>query len=163
MAAREARRLRFFDLLRQRRLLPEQTNYRKWRDDRIFTWDGNRTLDEFWHRPDGRTVHVVSDCRGDGGVTFLFDDVTERFSLERQYHGLIESQRETLDHLNEGIAVFGADGCLQLSSGFPNHLAFAGRSTSGTAAFGSSHCPKRSSGARTAVLANASGCDNGHA
>ncbi len=104
----------FFDQLRQRRLLPEQTNYRKWRDDRVLTWDGNRTLDEFWHRPDGRTVHVVTDCRGDGGVTFLFDDVTERLSLERQYHSLIEGQRETLDHLNEGIAVFGADGRLQL-------------------------------------------------
>ena len=67
-----------------------------------------------WHRPDGRTVHVVTDCRGDGGVTFLFDDVTEKISLERQYHTLIESQRETLDHLSEGIAVFGADGRLQL-------------------------------------------------
>ncbi len=103
-----------FDLLRQRRLLPEQANYRKWRDDRLLTWDSNRTLDEFWHRADGRTVHVVTDCRGDGGVTFLFDDVTEKLSLERQYHSLIESQRETLDHLNEGIAVFGADGRLQL-------------------------------------------------
>ena len=103
-----------FDLLRQRRLLPEQTSYRKWRDDRVLTWDRNRTLDEQWHRPDGRTVHVATDCRGDGGVTFLFDDVTEKLSLERQYHSLIEGQRETLDHLNEGIAVFGADGRLAL-------------------------------------------------
>lgn len=104
----------FFDLLRQRRLLPEQANYRKWRDDRVLTWDRKRTLDELWHRPDGRTVHVVTDCRSDGGVTFLFDDVTEKLSLERQFHSLIESQRETLDHLSEGIAVFGADGRLQL-------------------------------------------------
>ncbi len=104
----------FFDLLRQRRLLPEEPNYRKWRDDRLLTWDRNRTLDELWHRPDGRTVHVVTDCRNDGGVTFLFDDVTEKLSLERQYHSLIEGQRETLDHLSEGIAVFGADGRLQL-------------------------------------------------
>ncbi len=103
-----------FDLLRQRRLLPEQANYRKWRDDRVLTWDQNRTLDEFWHRPDGKTVHVATDYRSDGGVTFLFDDVTERISLERQYHSLIEGQRETLDHLHEGIAVFGADGRLQL-------------------------------------------------
>ncbi len=104
----------FFDLLRQRRLLPEQTNYRKWRDGRVLAWDRNRTLDELWHRPDGRTVHVVTDCRDDGGMTFLFDDVTEKLSLERQYHSLIEGQRETLDHLSEGIAVFGSNGCLQL-------------------------------------------------
>src|SRR5262249_31337578 len=49
----------FFDSLRQKRLLPEQTNYRKWRDGRILAWDPNRALDELWHRPDGRTVHVV--------------------------------------------------------------------------------------------------------
>ena len=104
-----------FDLLRQRRLLPEQANYRKWRDDRVLTWDRNRTLDELWHRPDGRTVHVVTDCRSDGGVTFLFDDVTEKISLERQYHSLIESQRETLDHLNEGIAVFARMGACTCS------------------------------------------------
>ena len=104
----------FFDLLRQSRLLPEQTNYRKWRDDRILTWDSSRTLDELWHRPDGKTVHVATDYRGDGGVTFLFDDVTEKLALERQYHNLIDSQRETIDHLNEGIAVFGTDGRLHL-------------------------------------------------
>jgi signal transduction histidine kinase len=104
----------FFDLLRQKRLLPEQPNYRKWRDDRVASWDRNRSSDELWHRPDGRTVHVAADCRDDGGVTFLFDDVTEKLLLERQFHSLIESQRETLDHLNEGIAVFGSNGRLQL-------------------------------------------------
>jgi signal transduction histidine kinase len=104
----------FLDLLRQRRLVPEQSNYRRWRDERILTWDRNRPLDEFWHLPDGRTVHILSDYRDDGGVTFLFDEVTEKLALERQYHGLIEGQRETLDHLSEGIAVFAPDGKLQL-------------------------------------------------
>jgi signal transduction histidine kinase len=104
----------FLDQLRQRRLLPEQPDYRKWRDGKVLAWDRNRTLDELWHRSDGRTVHVVTDCRDDGGVTFLFDDVTEKLSLERQFHSLIEGQRETLDHLSEGIAVFSADGRLQL-------------------------------------------------
>jgi len=104
----------FLDQLRQRRLLPEQPDYRRWRDGKVLAWDRNRTLDELWHRPDGRTVHVVTDWRDDGGVTFLFDDVTEKLSLERQFHSLIEGQRETLDHLSEGIAVFSADGRLQL-------------------------------------------------
>ncbi len=104
----------FLDFLRQRRLLPEQPDYRKWRDGKVLAWDRNRTLDELWHRPDGRTVHVVTDWRDDGGVTFLFDDVTEKLSLEREFNSLIEGQRETLDHFSEGIAVFAADGRLQL-------------------------------------------------
>ncbi len=102
----------FFDMLRQKRLLPDQIHYRKWRDERISGWPLNKYRDELWHRSDGRTIHVAVDCREDGGLTFLFDDVTAKLSLERQYHALIQSQRETLDHLTESIAVFGGGGRL---------------------------------------------------
>ena len=37
----------------------------------------------------------------DGGVTYLFDDVTERLNLERRFDALIRVQRETLDNLSE--------------------------------------------------------------
>ena len=46
----------------------------------------------------------------EGGVTYLFDDVTERLDLERRYNALIRVQGETLDNLAEGVAVFGSDG-----------------------------------------------------
>ena len=44
----------------------------------------------------------------------LFDDVTERLDLERRFDALISVQRETLDNLSEGVAVFGSDGRLRL-------------------------------------------------
>ncbi|MBV8518118.1 MAG: PAS-domain containing protein [Acidobacteria bacterium] len=40
--------------------------------------------------------------------------MTDRLALERSYNTLTEVQRETLDHLFEGIAVFGSDGRLKL-------------------------------------------------
>ena len=40
--------------------------------------------------------------------------MTDRLALERSYNTLIEVQRETLDNLFEGIAVFGSDGRLKL-------------------------------------------------
>ena len=49
-----------------------------------------------------------------GGVTYLFDDVTQRFSLESQFNALTRVQGETLDMLKEGVAVFGTDGRLKL-------------------------------------------------
>lgn len=104
----------FFDRLRQQRLIPDQAEYRKWRDDHITACINNRAIDEWWHLPDGRTIRALTDLLPDGGITFLFDDVTEKLSLERKYHDLIEVQRETLDHLREGIAVFGSDGRLRL-------------------------------------------------
>ncbi len=104
----------FFDRLRQQRLLPEQADYRRWRDDHIAACINNRPIDEWWHLPDGRTIRAITDLPPDGDITFLFDDVTEKLDLERKYHDLIAVQRETLDHLREGVAVFGSDGRLRL-------------------------------------------------
>jgi signal transduction histidine kinase len=67
-----------------------------------------------WHLPDGRTLRVVTTPNPDGGVTYLFHDVTERLDLERRFQELNRVQGETLDNLAEGVAVFGSDGRLQL-------------------------------------------------
>src|SRR3546814_10035195 len=49
-----------------------------------------------------------------GGLLMVFEDVTDRLSLERSYNTLTAVQQETLDNLYEGIAAFGADGRLKL-------------------------------------------------
>jgi len=105
------------DRLRAERLLPEQIDYRAWRARQTAAFDNAAQDDmqeDWWHLPDGRAIHVAADQRPDGGVTFLYDDVTERLALESSYNALIHMQRETLDHLREGVAVFGSDGRLQL-------------------------------------------------
>jgi len=105
------------DRLRADRLLPEQVDYRDWRARQMAAFDSagaDALQEDWWHLPDGRAVHVAADQRPDGGVTFLYDDVTERLSLESRYNALIRVQRETLDHMREGVAVFGSDGKLRL-------------------------------------------------
>ena len=49
-----------------------------------------------------------------GGLTFLYEDVTARLTLESDYNTLIKVQSATLDTLSEGVAVFGPDGKLKL-------------------------------------------------
>jgi signal transduction histidine kinase len=49
-----------------------------------------------------------------GGVVITYEDVTDTLRVERLYNTLIQVQRETLDHLFEGIVVFGSDGRLKL-------------------------------------------------
>jgi len=70
--------------------------------------------EDWWHLPDGQTLRVISEQHPFGGVTYLYENVTERIQLERGYNELINVQRETLDNLNEGVALFGSDGCLKL-------------------------------------------------
>lgn len=106
-----------FDHLRQRRQIPEQVDYRKWREAQIKAAEESEAVEDWWHLPNGRTVHLLADRRPDGGITYLFDDVTERLALESRYNALIKVQRETLENLREGVAVFGSDGRLKLYNG----------------------------------------------
>src|SRR6202000_3484716 len=67
-----------------------------------------------WYLPDGRALSVVTTPNPEGGVTYLFDDVTESLELARRFDGLIRVQRETLDSLAEAVAVFGSNGGAEL-------------------------------------------------
>jgi len=71
---------------------------------------------QIWNLPDGRTLRVLASPHPQGGVTWLFENLTEKINLERRYNTLIEMQGETLDHLSEGVAVFGPDGRVRLSN-----------------------------------------------
>jgi signal transduction histidine kinase len=102
------------DRLRQARRLPEKADYRDWKKSWLAGYGSNAQAEDQWHLPDGRTLHVVADSQGEAGVTYLYENVTERLSLESRYNALIEVQRETLDTLREGVAVFGPNGRLRL-------------------------------------------------
>src|SRR6185503_9602454 len=103
------------DRLRELSRLPEvELNYRDWKAKILAGYKTGTEYEDWWHLLDGRTIHVTSAQRPDGGLTYLYDDVTERFALESRYNALIDAQRETLDGLKEGVAVFEPDGRLKL-------------------------------------------------
>ena len=102
------------DRLRELSRLPEVVNYRDWKAKILAGYKTGTEYEDWWHLLDGRTIHVVSAQRPDGGLTYLYDDATERFALESRYNALIDVQRETLDSLKEGVAVFATDGRLKL-------------------------------------------------
>ena len=102
------------DRLRQSRRLPEKADYRDWKKSWLAAYGTNSQREDQWHLPDGRTLHVVADSAAEGGVTYLYENVTERLALESRYNALIHVQRETLDTLREGVAVFAPNGRLRL-------------------------------------------------
>lgn len=104
------------DRLRAERRLPELGDYRSWKAAAQAAYTATRASEDWWYLPDGRTIHVVASPNPQGGVTYLYDDVTERFTLESRFNALSRTQRETLDSLREGVAVFGSDGRLKLSN-----------------------------------------------
>lgn len=102
------------DRLRTARKLPEQANYREWKLKHLAAYTILEPRESWWHLPDGQTLRVVCEQHPFGGVTYLYENVTEKLKLESRYNELIGVQRETLDNLHEGVALFGTDGCLRL-------------------------------------------------
>jgi signal transduction histidine kinase len=101
------------DRLRVASLLPEQADFRSWKESLLASYHSLETAEQVWYLPDGRTLRVVINPNPQGGVTYLFDDVTERFHLESKFNELTYVQSETLDTLKEGVTVFGTDGRLK--------------------------------------------------
>ena len=104
------------DRLRATRMLPEQADYTKWKQNWLSIYKSNQTLEDKWYLPDGRAVHVVADQSADGGAIYMFDNLTENIDLQSSFNELTHVQRETLDALHEGVAVFATNGRLKLSN-----------------------------------------------
>ena len=102
------------DHLRGQKLLPEQADFRAWKTSWLAAYQALDSQEHTWHLPDGRALRVVVSPNPQGGITYLYDDISKGFDLETKYNGLMRVQGETLETLREGVAVFGANGRLQL-------------------------------------------------
>jgi signal transduction histidine kinase len=104
------------DRLRSEGKLAEQPEWRRWKEQLLSAYRSVEPQEHWWHLPDGRTLRVVANPQPKGGVTWVFENLTEKFDLESRYNAIVRVQGETLDSLTEGVAVFGSDGRLRLSN-----------------------------------------------
>ncbi|RCL02279.1 MAG: Histidine kinase [Candidatus Tokpelaia sp. JSC189] len=104
------------DRLRERGILNEQPNWRQWKEELFEAYRALTPQLHIWNLPDGRTLSIVANPHPQGGVTWLYEDLTEKLNLEARYNTLIRMQGETLDNLSEGVAMFGANGKVRLSN-----------------------------------------------
>ncbi len=103
--------------LRSHRRLPEYADFRDFKRQRVRMFTALiEPLEELIYIPDGTTLRARIIPHPLGGLLFTYEDVTDNLVLERSYNTLIAVQRETIDNLQEGIAVVGSDGRLKLSN-----------------------------------------------
>ena len=103
------------EALREKRRLPEQADFRAYKkqwQDRFTTLISPH--EEMMHLPDGTAIRLMAVPHPLGGLFMTFEDVTSRLELESSYNTLIAVQRETLDNLAEGLAVWHSDARLAL-------------------------------------------------
>jgi PAS domain-containing protein len=106
------------DKLREMRMIPEPKNYRGWRQQMA---DLERAAasglhQETWTLPTGQTYRVTGRPQPDGGVAFLFEDISTEMSLTRRFRAEIERGQEIFDKIDEAIAVFSPAGMLLQSN-----------------------------------------------
>ena len=105
------------DALRAERKLPEVADFPAYKEKELTRFNSLiEPLEDVLHVPDGGTLRRVIAPHPMGGLLTTYEDVTDKLALERSYNTLIAVQRETIDNLQEAVAVFGADGQLRLAN-----------------------------------------------
>ncbi len=108
----------FLDKLREKRMIPEQKDYRSWREKITALERAAETglFQEDWTLPSGQTYRVTGRPHPDGALAFLFEDISSEISLTRGFRAEIDMGQAVLDSLPEAIAVFSPAGVLTLSN-----------------------------------------------
>ncbi len=100
----------FFDMLRDRQVMPEPKDYASWRGqihDMITAAHGGH-YQEVWSLVTGRTYRVTGQPHPDGAVAFLFDDITQTISASRHQRAERDTLQAVLDRVDEAVAVLSA-------------------------------------------------------
>lgn len=102
------------DDLHVRNMLSSHKNYKEFKERRMELFnDSSSSVDEINHHPDGRVIRITISPSTQGGLVFIFADMSEQISLERKYNTLMAVQKETINSLKEGILVLGIDSKIQ--------------------------------------------------
>lgn len=106
---------RLFERMRENGRLPEVRDFPSWKAQRRswFTSPLDAIEDE-WALREGDHWRVVAQPLPEGGLRMIFEDRTEQVRLSAARDTLLRVRTATFDHLFEAIAVFAADGRLQL-------------------------------------------------
>lgn len=106
---------RLLDAMRAAGRLPESPDFPAWRLARRawFTRTAH-PVEEDWSLPSGEIVRVRAEATSDGCLILATEDLTERVLLAGTRQSLLTVHQVTLDHLTDGVAVFGPDGQIKL-------------------------------------------------
>ncbi|MDR3155481.1 MAG: PAS-domain containing protein [Holosporaceae bacterium] len=105
------------DECRNNRQLPEYSDYQAFKKSQLALFTSiTSPTQELMHLSSGKTLRSMVAHYPLGGLLFVFEDVTDSLMLQRKNNTLLAVQRETIDHLHEGVAVYGSDNRLKIAN-----------------------------------------------
>ena len=108
--------IRFFDELRDRKVLPEPKNYADWRTTIRDMIDKAHIgqYQETWTVSVGVTYRVTGRPHPDGAVAFLFEDISAEILQTRQYRTQIDLGQAVIDGVDEAVIVISSGNLIML-------------------------------------------------
>ena len=112
-----------FDLVYEKEILLSIDDVQKYKEKaiRLFT-EVIEPYHSVVHLQNGKTLNVNISPNYGGGLVFLFEDISDKIALEREINSFYAVQKETLDHLQEGILVFGTDNRIKMTNPIVNDM-----------------------------------------
>ncbi len=105
---------RVLDRMREMNRIPEVRDFPQWREERTGWFLSSETIEENWLLADGTHLRVIANPTPDGGLLVIFEDRTEQVQLASARDTLLRVRTATFDNLFESLAVFAADGKLNI-------------------------------------------------
>jgi signal transduction histidine kinase len=103
------------DECRNNRNLPEYADFQAFKKDQLTMFNSvTRMVSDLIHLPNGKTLKFLVAPYPLGGLLFIYEDVTDSLILQRKNNTLLAVQKETIDHLHEGIIVYGSDNRIKI-------------------------------------------------
>ena len=111
------------DILREKRILPEEANFIAYKHAELNQFSSlTHPIETIIHLPTGQILKRTMRPYALGGVIMIFENITDRYTLERSFHEQTAIQRSIINHMKEGIIVFDKDGRLKLFNPSYVHL-----------------------------------------
>ncbi|MEO9633784.1 MAG: ATP-binding protein [Parasphingorhabdus sp.] len=105
---------RVLDRMREMNRIPEVRDFPEWREERTGWFQATKAREENWLLADGTHLRVLANPTPDGGLLVIFEDRTEQVQLASARDTLLRVRTATFDNLFESLAVFAADGKLNI-------------------------------------------------
>lgn len=105
---------RVLDRMREMNRIPEVRDFPEWREERSLWFKSTGSIEENWLLADGTHLRVIANPTPDGGLLMIIEDRTEQVQLASARDTLLRVRTATFDNLFESVAVFAADGKLNI-------------------------------------------------
>lgn len=104
--------LAMLDMMRDRNMVPEPKDYRRWRDQfaEMEVQDGITKYEELWNLAGGQTYKVVGRPQANGSMALMFEDISGEMMRTRRFHANLELSQSVIDSMDEAMAVFSETG-----------------------------------------------------